>query len=252
MTEKKNILDHSIFSKISNITKCLWVNRDRIVATGKVLDPPKNVILRYKPENGIFNFEFGISGLSDFISAISAFKKITLDYQEPILKIKSEDSNSMLTYRTTKKEILQEKVIESTNLGEKLMEQSKKLIDNNKHCSFTITDDMMTRIIKMGRHISSGTSAKINFRKVASDDVVLITIQHKDSIIEFSSSIEIENPGSIIEFDHEFNVDCLLPGEWKLNVFNSTIEHAGNQIPTIWTYMSNNEDMEMIITHDNK
>lgn len=251
--EKKNVLDIGIFSKISKITRHLWVNKDKIVATGKAMDPPKPISVRYKPDKEIFNFEFGISGLSEFISAISFFKKISLEYKEPNLLVKNEEASQMVTYRTVPKAVLQEKVIKSTDNAEKLMNMSKELIDQNRYCTINMTEEMTDRLIKAGRQISVSTPAKIKIKKIATSDDVVLTIEHKDSSVKFSTVIPLENPGNILEFENTFNVDCILEGAWKWNIFDTTVEHLGTKIPTVWSYFVNDDEkMEVVVSYDKK
>lgn len=226
----------------------LWVNRDYIISTKTQVKS-----LLYRPASSqLFKNEFGISNLQNFINLLSTFDDIEMSFDMPHILFKSK--NSILTYKSASKESFKQK-IESNNLAYNLHEISKKLIKENKYFKFSLDYETLGKIIKIGNNISysSQNPSILTIFKDSDDDNIHLQIHNPDSENTYNVIIEGENPAKISEFQQSINISNLLEGDWDMYLFDGTVEHAGQTIPIVWSFLIDVDgEYEMILVYKNK
>jgi hypothetical protein len=69
----------------------------------------------------------------------------------------------------------------------------------------------------------------------------------------FTQTVKSSNIGKIGKFSHSFNSDFILPGNWKVNVFDEVLNIGGREVPTVWCHMVDKESrLSLIIVYRNE
>lgn len=241
----------SLLSMLRDFTDKAWISKDKIVVSHKTeSNPPRKLAIRYRPENPIFSEEFGIRDLSKFISLLSLFDKANIEYSLPHIVVK--DDHSVVTYKTATKEIF-EKIIEANDDAELLIDESRKLVEENKYLSFDLDEKLIKKLKKAGSSITTASQpTKIIFEKEKDDDDIVIRVKNADSAFDFSEVVTSDNVGQISNFNKSFLLDILPNGNWKVFLFDSIITFKNQQVPIVWCYLQNKETqgLEMIILYN--
>lgn len=255
MTSEKKKLDLSIFDTLKMFAGAdkrlhkVWIEKDKII-----LNDPKIRSLMYTPEAPIFNSDFGISDLVKFSSMISLFDDLEIEIDIPNIVMRNSSNSQMMVFRTSTKPAF-EPIIESNTKAKGIHDISYKLEEEGKHLEFELNHEIVSKIGKASSILSSGSAVKSIFRieKDADCDDIKIIVTNEATENVFTQTVKSNNIGKIGKFSHSFNSDFILPGNWKVNVFDEVLNIGGREVPTVWCHMVDKESrLSLIIVYRNE
>lgn len=254
MTEKKK-LDLSIFDTLKVFAGAdkrlhkVWIEKDKII-----LNDTKIRSLMYVPEEPIFNSDFGISDLVKFSSMISLFDDLEIEIDIPNIVMRNSSNSQMMVFRTSTKPAF-EPIIESNTKSKGLHDISYKLEEEGKHLEFELDNEIVSKISKASSILSSGSAVRSIFRieKDENSDDIKIIVTNEATENVFTQVVKSNNVGKLSKFSHSFNSDFILPGNWKVNIFDEMLNIGGRKIPSVWCHMVDKVNrLSLIIVYRNE
>ena len=158
-----------------------------------------------------FQNEFAIYDLNEFLSALSLFKKPSLNFSEKSVKLDEEGGGSSLNYFFSDPSIVTSPKTDITMPS----------VD----VEFTFTQDTFNQIMKASAVLGT---PDVEVKGTAGGDINLVVTDRKnDTSNDFSMKVG-ENSSST--FSHFFKVENLklLNGDYKVQVSNKGISHFKN------------------------
>ena len=196
-----------VLKNFSSINQNLMVNGGNVIGTMSAM---KNIVAKATiPDT--FQNEFAIYDLNEFLSALSLFKKPSLNFSEKSVKLDEEGGGSSLNYFFSDPSIVTSPKTDITMPS----------VD----VEFTFTQDTFNQIMKASAVL--GTPDVEVKGTVGGDINLVVTDRKNDTSNDFSMKVG-ENSSST--FSHFFKVENLklLNGDYKVQVSNKGISHFKN------------------------
>ena len=196
-----------VLKNFSSINQNLMVNSGNVIGTMSAM---KNIVAKATiPDT--FQNEFAIYDLNEFLSALSLFKKPSLNFSEKSVKLDEEGGGSSLNYFFSDPSIVTSPKTDITMPS----------VD----VEFTFTQDTFNQIMKASAVL--GTPDVEVKGTVGGDINLVVTDRKNDTSNDFSMKVG-ENSSST--FSHFFKVENLklLNGDYKVQVSNKGISHFKN------------------------
>ena len=196
-----------VLKNFSSINQNLMVNSGNVIGTMSAM---KNIVAKATiPDT--FQNEFAIYDLNEFLSALSLFKKPSLNFSEKSVKLDEEGGGSSLNYFFSDPSIVTSPKTDITMPS----------VD----VEFTFTQDTFNQIMKASAVL--GTPDVEVKGTVGSDVNLVVTDRKNDTSNDFSMKVG-ENSSST--FSHFFKVENLklLSGDYNVQVSNKGISHFKN------------------------
>ena len=196
-----------VLKNFSSINQNLMVNSGNVIGTMSAM---KNIVAKATiPDT--FQNEFAIYDLNEFLSALSLFKKPSLNFSEKSVKLDEEGGGSSLNYFFSDPSIVTSPKTDITMPS----------VD----VEFTFTQDTFNQIMKASAVL--GTPDVEVKGTVGGDINLVVTDRKNDTSDDFSMKVG-ENSSST--FSHFFKVENLklLNGDYKVQVSNKGISHFKN------------------------
>ena len=196
-----------VLKNFSSINQNLMVNSGNVIGTMSAM---KNIVAKATiPDT--FQNEFAIYDLNEFLSALSLFKKPSLNFSEKSVKLDEEGGGSSLNYFFSDPSIVTSPKTDITMPS----------VD----VEFTFTQDTFNQIMKASAVLGT---PDVEVKGTAGGDINLVVTDRKnDTSNDFSMKVG-ENSSST--FSHFFKVENLklLNGDYKVQVSNKGISHFKN------------------------
>tara|TARA_X000001036_G_scaffold13724_3_gene11713 strand:+ start:7093 stop:7752 length:660 start_codon:yes stop_codon:yes gene_type:complete len=196
-----------VLKNFSSINQNLMVNSGNVIGTMSAM---KNIVAKATiPDT--FQNEFAIYDLNEFLSALSLFKKPSLNFSEKSVKLDEEGGGSSLNYFFSDPSIVTSPKTDITMPS----------VD----VEFTFTQDTFNQIMKASAVLGT---PDVEVKGTAGGDVNLVVTDRKnDTSNDFSMKVG-ENSSST--FSHFFKVENLklLSGDYNVQVSNKGISHFKN------------------------
>ena len=196
-----------VLKNFSSINQNLMVNSGNVIGTMSAM---KNIVAKATiPDT--FQNEFAIYDLNEFLSALSLFKKPSLNFSEKSVKLDEEGGGSSLNYFFSDPSIVTSPKTDITMPS----------VD----VEFTFTQDTFNQIMKASAVL--GTPDVEVKGTVGGDINLVVTDRKNDTSNDFSMKVG-ENSSST--FSHFFKVENLklLSGDYNVQVSNKGISHYKN------------------------
>ena len=196
-----------VLKNFSSINQNLMVNGGNVIGTMSAM---KNIVAKATiPDT--FQNEFAIYDLNEFLSALSLFKKPSLNFSEKSVKLDEEGGGSSLNYFFSDPSIVTSPKTDITMPS----------VD----AEFTFTQDTFNQIMKASAVL--GTPDVEVKGTIGGDINLVVTDRKNDTSNDFSMKVG-ENSSST--FSHFFKVENLklLNGDYKVQVSNKGISHFKN------------------------
>ena len=196
-----------VLKNFSSINQNLMVNSGNVIGTMSAM---KNIVAKATiPDT--FQNEFAIYDLNEFLSALSLFKKPSLNFSEKSVKLDDEGGGSSLNYFFSDPSIVTSPKTDITMPS----------VD----VEFTFTQDTFNQIMKASAVL--GTPDVEVKGTVGGDINLVVTDRKNDTSNDFSMKVG-ENSSST--FSHFFKVENLklLSGDYNVQVSNKGISHFKN------------------------
>tara|TARA_Y100000361_G_scaffold44921_1_gene38893 strand:+ start:2025 stop:2684 length:660 start_codon:yes stop_codon:yes gene_type:complete len=196
-----------VLKNFSSINQNLMVNSGNVIGTMSAM---KNIVAKATiPDT--FQNEFAIYDLNEFLSALSLFKKPSLNFSDKSVKLDEEGGGSSLNYFFSDPSIVTSPKTDITMPS----------VD----VEFTFTQDTFNQIMKASAVL--GTPDVEVKGTVGGDINLVVTDRKNDTSNDFSMKVG-ENSSST--FSHFFKVENLklLNGDYKVQVSNKGISHFKN------------------------
>ncbi len=196
-----------VLKNFSSINQNLMVNSGNVIGTMSAM---KNIVAKATiPDT--FQNEFAIYDLNEFLSALSLFKKPSLNFSEKSVKLDEEGGGSSLNYFFSDPSIVTSPKTDITMPS----------VD----VEFTFTQDTFNQIMKASAVL--GTPDVEVKGTVGGDINLVVTDRKNDTSNDFSMKVG-ENSSST--FSHFFKVENLklLSGDYNVQVSNKGISHFKN------------------------
>jgi len=196
-----------VLKNFSSINQNLMVNGGNVIGTMSAM---KNIVAKATiPDT--FQNEFAIYDLNEFLSALSLFKKPSLNFSEKSVKLDEEGGGSSLNYFFSDPSIVTSPKTDITMPS----------VD----VEFTFTQDTFNQIMKASAVL--GTPDVEVKGTIGGDINLVVTDRKNDTSNDFSMKVG-ENSSST--FSHFFKVENLklLNGDYKVQVSNKGISHFKN------------------------
>lgn len=196
-----------VLKNFSSINQNLMVNSGNVIGTMSAM---KNIVAKATiPDT--FQNEFAIYDLNEFLSALSLFKKPSLNFSEKSVKLDEEGGGSSLNYFFSDPSIVTSPKTDITMPS----------VD----VEFTFTQDTFNQIMKASAVL--GTPDVEVKGTIGGDINLVVTDRKNDTSNDFSMKVG-ENSSST--FSHFFKVENLklLNGDYKVQVSNKGISHFKN------------------------
>ena len=196
-----------VLKNFSSINQNLMVNSGNVIGTMSAM---KNIVAKATiPDT--FQNELAIYDLNEFLSALSLFKKPSLNFSEKSVKLDEEGGGSSLNYFFSDPSIVTSPKTDITMPS----------VD----VEFTFTQDTFNQIMKASAVL--GTPDVEVKGTVGGDINLVVTDRKNDTSNDFSMKVG-ENSSST--FSHFFKVENLklLNGDYKVQVSNKGISHFKN------------------------
>ena len=196
-----------VLKNFSSINQNLMVNSGNVIGTMSAM---KNIVAKATiPDT--FKNEFAIYDLNEFLSALSLFKKPSLNFSDKSVKLDEEGGGSSLNYFFSDPSIVTSPKTDITMPS----------VD----VEFTFTQDTFNQIMKASAVLGT---PDVEVKGTAGGDVNLVVTDRKnDTSNDFSMKVG-ENSSST--FSHFFKVENLklLSGDYNVQVSNKGISHFKN------------------------
>tara|TARA_B100001559_G_scaffold26771_1_gene21034 strand:+ start:3043 stop:3702 length:660 start_codon:yes stop_codon:yes gene_type:complete len=196
-----------VLKNFSSINQNLMVNSGNVIGTMSAM---KNIVAKATiPDT--FQNEFAIYDLNEFLSALSLFKKPSLNFSDKSVKLDEEGGGSSLNYFFSDPSIVTSPKTDITMPS----------VD----VEFTFTQDTFNQIMKASAVLGT---PDVEVKGTAGGDVNLVVTDRKnDTSNDFSMKVG-ENSSST--FSHFFKVENLklLSGDYNVQVSNKGISHFKN------------------------
>lgn len=196
-----------VLKNFSSINQNLMVNGGNVIGTMSAM---KNIVAKATiPDT--FQNEFAIYDLNEFLSALSLFKKPSLNFSEKSVKLDEEGGGSSLNYFFSDPSIVTSPKTDITMPS----------VD----VEFTFTQDTFNQIMKASAVLGT---PDVEVKGTAGGDINLVVTDRKnDTSNDFSMKVG-ENSSST--FSHFFKVENLklLSGDYNVQVSNKGISHFKN------------------------
>ena len=196
-----------VLKNFSSINQNLMVNSGNVIGTMSAM---KNIVAKATiPDT--FQNEFAIYDLNEFLSALSLFKKPSLNFSEKSVKLDEEGGGSSLNYFFSDPSIVTSPKTDITMPS----------VD----VEFTFTVEIFNQIMKASAVL--GTPDVEVKGTIGGDINLVVTDRKNDTSNDFSMKVG-ENSSST--FSHFFKVENLklLNGDYKVQVSNKGISHFKN------------------------
>ena len=196
-----------VLKNFSSINQNLMVNSGNVIGTMSAM---KNIVAKATiPDT--FQNEFAIYDLNEFLSALSLFKKPSLNFSDKSVKLDEEGGGSSLNYFFSDPSIVTSPKTDITMPS----------VD----VEFTFTQDTFNQIMKASAVL--GTPDVEVKGTVGGDINLVVTDRKNDTSNDFSMKVG-ENSSST--FSHFFKVENLklLSGDYNVQVSNKGISHFKN------------------------
>ena len=196
-----------VLKNFSSINQNLMVNSGNVIGTMSAM---KNIVAKATiPDT--FKNEFAIYDLNEFLSALSLFKKPSLNFSDKSVKLDEEGGGSSLNYFFSDPSIVTSPKTDITMPS----------VD----VEFTFTQDTFNQIMKASAVLGT---PDVEVKGTVGGDVNLVVTDRKnDTSNDFSMKVG-ENSSST--FSHFFKVENLklLSGDYNVQVSNKGISHFKN------------------------
>ena len=196
-----------VLKNFSSINQNLMVNSGNVIGTMSAM---KNIVAKATiPDT--FQNEFAIYDLNEFLSALSLFKKPSLNFSEKSVKLDEEGGGSSLNYFFSDPSIVTSPKTDITMPS----------VD----VEFTFTVEIFNQIMKASAVLGT---PDVEVKGTAGGDINLVVTDRKnDTSNDFSMKVG-ENSSST--FSHFFKVENLklLSGDYNVQVSNKGISHFKN------------------------
>ena len=196
-----------VLKNFSSINQNLMVNSGNVIGTMSAM---KNIVAKATiPDT--FQNEFAIYDLNEFLSALSLFKKPSLNFSDKSVKLDEEGGGSSLNYFFSDPSIVTSPKTDITMPS----------VD----VEFTFTQDTFNQIMKASAVLGT---PDVEVKGTVGGDVNLVVTDRKnDTSNDFSMKVG-ENSSST--FSHFFKVENLklLSGDYNVQVSNKGISHFKN------------------------
>ena len=196
-----------VLKNFSSINQNLMVNSGNVIGTMSAM---KNIVAKATiPDT--FQNEFAIYDLNEFLSALSLFKKPSLNFSDKSVKLDEEGGGSSLNYFFSDPSIVTSPKTDITMPS----------VD----VEFTFTQDTFNQIMKASAVLGT---PDVEVKGTAGSDINLVVTDRKnDTSNDFSMKVG-ENSSST--FSHFFKVENLklLSGDYNVQVSNKGISHFKN------------------------
>ena len=196
-----------VLKNFSSINQNLMVNSGNVIGTMSAM---KNIVAKATiPDT--FQNEFAIYDLNEFLSALSLFKKPSLNFSDKSVKLDEEGGGSSLNYFFSDPSIVTSPKTDITMPS----------VD----VEFTFTVEIFNQIMKASAVLGT---PDVEVKGTAGGDVNLVVTDRKnDTSNDFSMKVG-ENSSST--FSHFFKVENLklLSGDYNVQVSNKGISHFKN------------------------
>ena len=196
-----------VLKNFSSINQNLMVNGGNVIGTMSAM---KNIVAKATiPDT--FQNEFAIYDLNEFLSALSLFKKPSLNFSDKSVKLDEEGGGSSLNYFFSDPSIVTSPKTDITMPS----------VD----VEFTFTQDTFNQIMKASAVLGT---PDVEVKGTVGGDVNLVVTDRKnDTSNDFSMKVG-ENSSST--FSHFFKVENLklLSGDYNVQVSNKGISHFKN------------------------
>ena len=196
-----------VLKNFSSINQNLMVNSGNVIGTMSAM---KNIVAKATiPDT--FQNEFAIYDLNEFLSALSLFKKPSLNFSDKSVKLDEEGGGSSLNYFFSDPSIVTSPKTDITMPS----------VD----VEFTFTVEIFNQIMKASAVL--GTPDVEVKGTVGGDINLVVTDRKNDTSNDFSMKVG-ENSSST--FSHFFKVENLklLSGDYNVQVSNKGISHFKN------------------------
>jgi hypothetical protein len=194
------------------------INQNLLVKNGNVINTMsamKNIVAKATiPDT--FNNEFAIYDLNEFLSALSLFKKPTLDFGDKAVKLKEEGGGSSVNYFFSDPSVV--------------TAPKTEIQMPSVDVEFTFTQDTFNQIQKASAVL--GVPDVVLKGTTGGDIVLTVTDRKNDTSNDFAIKVG-ENASS--DFTYFFKVENLklLAGDYKVEVSSKGISHFVNVNKTI-------------------
>lgn len=196
-----------VLKNFSSINQNLMVNSGNVIGTMSAM---KNIVAKATiPDT--FQNEFAIYDLNEFLSALSLFKKPSLNFSDKSVKLDEEGGGSSLNYFFSDPSIVTSPKTDITMPS----------VD----VEFTFTVEIFNQIMKASAVLGT---PDVEVKGTAGGDINLVVTDRKnDTSNDFSMKVG-ENSSST--FSHFFKVENLklLGGDYRVQISNKGISHFKN------------------------
>ena len=196
-----------VLKNFSSINQNLMVNSGNVIGTMSAM---KNIVAKATiPDT--FQNEFAIYDLNEFLSALSLFKKPSLNFSEKSVKLDEEGGGSSLNYFFSDPSIVTSPKTDITMPS----------VD----VEFTFTQDTFNQIMKASAVL--GTPDVEVKGTVGGDINLVVTDRKNDTSNDFSMKVGENSSSTFSHFFKDENLK-LLNGDYKVQVSNKAISHFKN------------------------
>lgn len=234
------IINLDILKKIQSVNEKCWFNENYIINC-----EGSNLVIKYDPEEQIFEKEFGVHSLSEFMQLISCFKESEMIFDNNDIVIVDKNSDGVLRYRTTLKSILKEKIVSDARAN-KMIEGCDDLVKNpdEKWIHFKLTKSLIDKMTKISNVVGSKEKkSKLTFFKNAEDNKILLNVTGGEN--SYQEKIEILGDStSNGPVNASIYIDRLIPFDWDCYIFfDRKIKDRGKEIDIndMIIYLKNDE-----------
>ena len=173
----------------------------------------------------MFDTEFGIQNLSNFIKTISLNDKQTIKFDENFVIISSDDKKFKIKYRFHQKDKY-ETIISKNDRIKLIMDKINENIEFNNYLKFTINSNDLKKMRTVSTmFVESSKDVLVN---IIQDDIDNISLYIKGENV-CSIKKELVNPNNLFVPSVNVRLKCILDGEWDCYLFNDVLKLNANE-----------------------
>lgn len=220
-------INMDILKKIQKVNDLCWFNENYIINCHG-----SSLAIKYEPNEPLFEREFGIHNLNKFMSLISCFEESEITFDRENMIISDKNSPSIISYRTSTKNVLKEKLKSDANANI-MLDGCEKLINSpeGKYIHFKLDEETIDFLVKISNLLKiKDKKPKLSFFKKPEDNKLRLSVVGGEN--SFQQEIDIlEDSTGNGPVNSTIYIEKLISFDWDGYIFfDRNVNDDGKQV----------------------
>lgn len=247
-------INMDILRKMQKVNDMCWFNENYIINC-----QGSSLAVKYEPDESLFEREFGIHNLKNFMALLSCFEESEITFDRENMIISDKNSPSVINYRTSSKNVLKEKIKSDTNANF-MLDGCDKLVNSptGKYIHFKLDTETIDSLITVSKLLSvKDKKSQLSFFKKPEDNKLKLSVIGGENSFQKEVDILDDSTGNG-PVDATIYIEKLISFDWDGYIFfDKTVKDVDNgkriSINDMIVYFKNDEHfLKKLITFNKK